>query len=87
MSKDVNRDSVKLHTYNRNDSQNNISKNDNIRTIKAKNNALDADTNSHADSSHKRLNRLRRAIGAGRFIINPSRVAEKLIQFESQLST
>lgn len=86
MSKDVNRDSVKLHTDTGNNSQDNISRNDNISAITKKNNSFSTDSKSYIDSSQKRLNRLRHAIGAGRFIINPSRVAEKLIKFETQLS-
>ena len=87
MPKDVNRDSAKLHNLNRSNSQENISKKNNISTIKAKNNSLGADNRTDVDSNHKRLNNLKRAIGAGRFRINATRVAEKFIQFESQLST
>ena len=35
----------------------------------------------------KRLNHLKLAINKGDYTINPLRVAEKFIQFESQLST
>lgn len=86
MSKDVNRDSVKLHKNKCSNSQDNISKNDNISAITAKKNSFSADNNSCIDSSYKRLNKLRHAIGSGRFRINSARVAEKFIQFESQLS-
>ena len=86
MSKDVNRDSVKLRINNRSNSQDNISKNDNVSARTTKNNSFNADKKSYIDSSHKRLNRLRLAIGSGHFRINPTRVAEKFIQFERQLS-
>lgn len=91
MSKDVNRDSVNLHTFsksktNKSKAQNNISKKNNISTGNINNNFPGTDSDNFIDSSHKRLTRLRHAIGTGRFKIDPTRVAEKLIQFEIQLS-
>lgn len=87
MTKDVNRDPVKLHGLKRSNSQENISKKNNISTLKSENNSFGTDNKIDVDSNHKRINKLRRAICSGRFKINPSRVAEKFIQFETQLST
>lgn len=86
MSKDVNRDSVKLHASKRNNSRDYISSINDHNANNVKNKSLRVDCFVDTDTSYKRLNSLRRAIGAGRFIINPTRVAEKLIQFETQLS-
>ena len=87
MSKDVNRDSVKLRTINRNNAQNNISKNENVSARLVNNKSAWSDNKNYVDNSQNRLNRLKHAIGSGRFRINSTKVAEKLILFETQLTT
>ena len=86
MSKDVNRDPVKLRSSNRNDSQDSISKKNNVSTLKDRKNSSGSEQTTYIDENHKRLNKLKRAIGSGHFRIDSTRVAEKFIQFESQFS-
>ncbi|WP_455198846.1 hypothetical protein [Kaarinaea lacus] len=89
MSKDVNRDSVVAHKKKCSNSQDNISKLDNIlsnkETRRSKTSSLVSHKHPDFVISQNRLNRLKQSIGSGNFIINPTRVAEKLILFETQL--
>lgn len=86
MSNDVSRDSVKLRCITSRNEQDNISKKNNLGSEKAGKHCLSAASKPYTDNSYNRLRKLKLAIISGRFKINAVRVAEKFIQFESQLS-
>lgn len=91
MTKVVNGVFVKLQSYNNSNKQDNVSNNTSARNRELNSSYSNAenhaDSHVYEDNSHRHLNRLKQAIVAGRFTINSTRVAEKLIQFETQLST
>lgn len=86
MSKDTDRGHVKPHAFDSKNKHKNDSVIDTITDGTANSVAFIIENKLDSDGYYKRLNKLRRAIGSGRFTINPTRVAEKLIQFETQLT-
>jgi len=86
MPKEVNGVSVKLQTINNSNKQDNVLKKTNVRNQQTHAGQSRADNYAHKDNDHVRLSKLKRAILSGRFRVNSTRVAEKLIQFEIQLS-
>ena len=87
MPKEVNGVTVKLQAYNKSNKQDNVSKTGSRSSNSNVNETYSiAEHPTYKDKNRRQLDRLKRAIGSGNFRINPAKVAEKLIQFEIQLS-
>lgn len=87
-NKQINNDEFKNHSSSSNTSSPNTSK-ETLNVVSQSNNLTSLENCKKSDSTVdcNRVKHLKSAIGSGHFRINPTRVAEKFIMFETLLST